>query len=719
MERQEAGVKRLFVAVVLLAAIAASGDERTSIDFDLRLMPSRSALAGTAILRLTSVAHPEVVREVELRDGRGRLSEEASSEWRVSLASPQHWLAGRTITFPASGSATTVLDVWPAATLTGRLISHDGKLPDRVTFSSESLAGRETDIARGTEFVCPVVQGRLTCTVPATTMHLVLRVPSMTPHYLWDIKIPAQQSKDLGTLLLKPGASFTAYLDRDRASSLEKPASARLVHPVPNVPSENTARLSIPVAEADFDRRGFVQLAPVPAGTYNLEVRAKGYAVATIGPIDIFEGKETSFRKLIELFPPVNVAIHVDPPANAEGKPWQIRWARTGDFAPAEASIVVHTNAEGRAVIEGQSPGLFLARLSDGENALWTRDVRVEDRDTEIRIELPPHAVKGTVTLGKEPVRARLTFGTIHGALRVNASSDENGEFATQLPRLGRWPVEVVSDEPPLHAIVNAEVKDETTVAIRLPDTLIEGRVVGSDGQPLARGSVAVSASGNTFESPLDTQGEFRFRGIPEGAVYLSATDRMTGSGSNPMKLQLRDGQALRNVELRIEKEKAFSGRVTSAGRPVAGAEISASPHGGGVVAKAVTGVEGNFDVRLPERATRVLVVIGAPNRTLQSFDVPVTESAQTFDVAPTGGTLDLRWKSTDRVPFALTRNGVPIPIHALISWIFAHGQPLDDTPHWRVPDLAPGEYRACNAAGACAHGMLAPGATLALQVPD
>src|SRR6185295_2766649 len=69
------------------------------------------------------------------------------------------------------------------------------------------------------------------------------------------------------------GASLTAYLDRNLAAKLAKPAHVRLLRPVAAVPSETSARLSVPVAEADFDRRGFVQLAPLPAGSFLLGVR--------------------------------------------------------------------------------------------------------------------------------------------------------------------------------------------------------------------------------------------------------------------------------------------------------------------------------------------------------------------------------------------------------------------------------------------------------------
>jgi hypothetical protein len=115
----------------------------------------------------------------------------------------------------------------------------------------------------------------------------------------------------------------------------------------------------------------------------------------------------------------------------------------------------------------------------------------------------------------------------------------------------------------------------------------------------------------------------------------------------------------------------------------------------------------------------RAVVIIGAPNRTLQPFEVPVTDERPVFDVAPAGGAVEILWSASATAPFTLTRNGIAIPIHALISWIFAHGRPIDDDTRLRVPDLAPGQYRACGATGQCADGQLVPGGMLELRVPE
>jgi hypothetical protein len=51
-----------------------------------------------------------------------------------------------------------------------------------------------------------------------------------------------------------------------------------------------------------------------------------------------------------------------------------------------------------------------------------------------------------------------------------------------------------------------------------------------------------------------------------------------------------------------------------------------------------------------------------------------------------------------------------------LLEWLGAHGDPLTDLARLRIPDLAPGHYRACDGAQ-CAEGDLAPGGSLRLQL--
>jgi len=125
------------------------------------------------------------------------------------------------------------------------------------------------------------------------------------------------------------------------------------------------------------------------------------------------------------------------------------------------------------------------------------------------------------------------------------------------------------------------------------------------------------------------------------------------------------------------------------------------------------------FDVAVTDQSVRLLVVIGAPNRTLQTFDVPAAAEELQYEVASRGGTLDLRFGTSADASFMLTRNGVEVPFPSLLSWVIAHGAPIEDQNNLRVMDLAPGQYRACGGSGQCVDGVLAPGATLELRVPE
>jgi hypothetical protein len=705
-----------FVLAAVLSFVLLAEDA-ASLRFEVRVA---GAAPATVKLRATSVANPSASSVIEVVDGRGALSVAIGSEWDVSSGDDAFWMAPRRIT--AAEGTIVALVLWPTARIKGRLVVPEGeKKPDTVSFVVETLPAQTADIPRGTKFECPAdTSGGFLCTLPAAARHVVLRIPAMTPHYFWEIGLKPGQTRDLGNIALKRGASFTAYLERDVAQTLKAPARARIVRPVAAVPSETAARLSVPVAEAEFDRRGFVQLAPLPAGTYNVEIRAKDFATRVIGPLEIYEGKETSFRKAIELFPPLQVRIAIAPPQDADARPWSIRWNRVADFAPAEAGVRLHSDPDGQAVIADQSPGLYSLKIADAEgNQLWQQDVRVEAGDISIPVALDLHVASGTVKLGDAPIEATLWFGTRHGVVHARAMADAEGAFQVRLPRLGEWPVEVVDDARGIHSIVSVSVAGSKPIAVELPDTSLSGWVIDHDGQRLTSGRVMAASSARAFTTTLNAAGEFTLRGLQEGSVQLLANNA-TGESSAPLALQVKSGAPLRHVELRILKTRRVAGLVFSAGQHLAGARVSVVPQvpRGGQVAQAVTDAGGRFEVRMPEETTRVVVVIGAPNRTLHTFEVPVSAEVPQYDVAPAGGTLELRF-SRSRAPWMLTRDGVPVPVTFLLDWIVSHGIPLDDESRLRVPDLAPGQYRACNGAAQCVSGALAPGATLQLTVPD
>jgi hypothetical protein len=702
---------RLAAALLLVAASAAVlADE--PVQLRLRMRGGASVPAETT-LRLRAVADASSERTVVLHAGKGDLSLPAGSEWEVASASQQYWMLPRRI---AASASPVELELWPVRSVTGTVSVAEGPRPAEVTLAVESPpdARGTADIPRGTKFHCPVAaDGGWMCLVPGARLDLALHAPGMTPHYRWDVDVAQKQTTDLGAFRLRKGASFVAYLDRNLASQLKKPARARLLRPVAPVASEAAAQLAAPVAEGEFDRRGWVQLAPLPAGSYILEVRAEGYAPARIAPVEIYEGKESAYRKLIELLPPSTVTVAVTPPTDGDAR-WQVRLARQGDVAAQEnAGGVAYADPQGVASFEELAPGLYdVAVLDAAGNALWNREIQLGDGDLRVPVELQLGTIAGKVLLGDQPIAATLWFGGSDGAVRVRMQSSAGGDFAGRLPRLGHWTVRVTNADVQTLADVDVEADEE--VVIRLPTTSVSGWVTGADGERLPRALVSVMTGGRALVTKADEKGEFRLQGLPAGAVQLLAEDRVTGGSSASVALQLSEGETREGVELRIEPNRTLSGTIVSGGQPVAGARVSAAAQGiAGSASEAVSGLTGRFSVRLPAAATRAHLTVAAPNRTLQTFETPVSAEPLLLEIAADGGTLEVQGRIDPRL--IIRRNGVRVPLPSILGWLAAHGRPMPEGEVLSVPDLAPGQYEVCGTK--CAAGTLAPGATLRLAL--
>jgi len=140
---------------------------------------------------------------------------------------------------------------------------------------------------------------------------------------------------------------------------------------------------------------------------------------------------------------------------------------------------------------------------------------------------------------------------------------------------------------------------------------------------------------------------------------------------------------------------------------------------------RAVSDEQGAFDLRLPEAAQHVRIVVGAAGKTLQSYDVPLTGEPLSLELEPVGGMLIIAWPKGN-FPNVM-RAGVPLEIPDMAGWARAQGQVVEGQ-HLRVPNVAPGLYRACTMVPVeksdgtkperrCAEGVLAPGGTLTLDL--
>lgn len=704
----------LTLMVSALLVVPATAQDAT-VSFELREKHSGGTPLPeflSLVLTNSSTASPSKV-QVVVSEGRGRAVLPKDTQWNLRLVSDS-WVIPLT-QISAAEDRTVSIDVLPAAILQAVVVTPEPSSAHRVSIDIVNLEGQPAPLPHGTRFSCESAErGATTCVIPSVARNVVMRVAEMAPRYFWDLKLTAGESLDLGRIAFRPGSSFSAYLERDVVEQLSIPARAVLIPPLPPVSDKEAARLAVTVAEGTFDKRGFLQLSDVPAGTYNLKVTAKGFAPRIIGPLDVHEGKETSFRKAIELFPPVEVTVSISPPVDLANRRWTVHWHQIGEFAPTDVGIRTQADEDGRVTLTEQPPGTFsLKVLNHGGDSIWSEDVRVGETGVVFPVELNLRSLRGTVKFGSEPLSAVLWFGTTNGPISVRTESNAEGEFQVQVPERPAWPVEIINDVIPVRSVIDVNVDESSEIDIEVPDTSVSGWVLGVDGQRLTKGTILGRVGGRTLSASLTDTGEFMLRGLPEGVVNLFAS---TPNGrSAPVAVRVMKDRPLREVELRMLRTTSLAGVVQSAGRTVIGGHVSVFPlvPRTGRVVEAATDRNGEFEVEVAEQAERVLVVIGAPGRTLQSFDVAPTGERLSFDIAQHGGTIVVRFRANPNLPFTLFRHGVEIPALSIFGWIAAHGTPTDDGTKLTISDLAPGHYRVCGVK--CAEGFLAPGATLEL----
>lgn len=710
--------------VVLLCVWFAHVQALAAAEITISFMSQRTSstpLEGTLVL--LSANDQTQFREWPVGSGPLVIRENPGSTWRAELRADSWWMDAVELTFRDTAQA-VALPIWPTATLVGSVTKSDSlSLPSELKVAVETRPfGRVQPILpRGTEFRCPVDRegGTWSCRLPAATFDLVVLASGYVPRYRWDVALAPGTTLDLGAVDLREGGSLVAWLQpQTERDAPKQPARAVLKRQVAEDPSPAAQRLRVPLADAVFDPRGFVQLAPLPAGKYMLEVSAPGFAIARVFPIEIFEGRESGIRRPIVLSPAIRLSLALDPPRDPSDQPWRVSVHRANDFGSGFEPVPAFDGTapvSGKLSIPNQSPGRFLVRLSDAAaNRMADEEFTVRSEgDAALDMRMSLLRVRGKVRQGVSPVAATLWFGGLQGATRVEMQSTAEGEFRGWLPRDGKWVVDLKAAG--VTASTTVDVEEGCELVIEIPRTRISGSVSGAGGPAAGAEVLVADGSGAAVTTISDADGRFTFEGLRKGTYALRARSRMNGETSPPVTIDLPADDAERDdIRLVLAVAGDVAGRVTSGGRPVIGAQVFVFPDAGGEAGTAVTDPSGRFLAKLAQETKRAVFTVLPPSLTLRTFERPLGPEI-VLEIEASGGTLELQLPSTPG-QMALFQDGVPLPLPMVFAWTRAHGFPVNQGTAVRVPDVAPGLYRLCTPSGHCVDGEVLPGSTLHLD---
>lgn len=743
---------------VLLWVLPVGAEEpptaRVKIELTTRIVEGETLVGSLSLRPISPRGEPVTVPIKGVREVTVEMP--PHSVWEVQPEIRRYWAGLTRIEVRGPAEMTNyILGLWPKATLAGSVAVERGeRLPPRllVRLRAARIPGRKPDVPELT-VECPVGrQGEWACDLPATLVDLSIGADGFIPHHRSATRLERDKTLGLGRMILKKGASVAGWVQVEDGTLEPAQAKVRLAPLIaPGGSSGLAERVRSSALEATLDSRGFFQFAGVAPGTYVVEVAQQGFAPAQVSPIEVWAGSETSLTQPLILRRPLRIELTISPETDWMGKPWQVEMFRASDLGGSARPV--HNGparADGRLVLEGQSPGAFRLLVSDSlGNPLYSDfDFLIRDAgDAQRQIKIDLVSLKGEVLLGEEPLSATLYFGGRHAALGSRMESDQEGEFHGVLPREGAWLVEIDSKEPALstHSRVEVEARGDGTarVTIRLTDTRVFGKVVGEEGRPV-RAQVFAEGGEGAVEVGTEEDGSFEIRGLPTGPVRLSAE-----AGSQQGRLVsdstlavLGDEHQVGPIELRLRKNKLLNGRVQSARGPVPGAALEVFPlrpalPGG---ASARTDLQGTFEARIPEPTESVLAVVSPPGNGLKAFEVPVVEGrSAVLEVSREAGTLEISAGLSEEearsqaLQMVVVQNGLQLPWNLLLHWAQGHGERLRISEGFRIPSLAPGEYRAClvsraelvqrgpegtgSLGGRCASGYLEAGGTLRLDL--
>lgn len=750
-------LRRLFCCAVVSVAASAGFAAPVSVSVALEgLAPSepprarivarsaRDPLGGRRPSRVEPIVIPAKV-ELDLA---------ADWAWTLSLEG-DGWWAPEQVVVPRVGDAQSiVLRAVPTGMLEGRLRVPAGeRVPTKVTVRFEEAGrGRIGGLDRAS-VECPVADGAWRCAIPAAMpLDLRLRATGFVSHHRWGLELKTGGRHDLGVLSLVRGASVVGWVLHDEDD--QRVTSVRLTHQQSGLPldAEDVAQRERLALTANADEEGFFSIEGVPPGVYALTAERTGYAATRRHPITVMENAETELSPFT-LARPVTFQALLDPPTDPYGSAWEVQLveeAATGALQKVGEGVA---SLAGTWHLEGLAPGHYVVMVEDEVGDRYAfQPVMAEEGMLPVPITLSTIFVEGAVTLGDEPLEARLKFRNTRGGT-ASLRTDEEGVYQGHLAGEGHWDVDVEASDPRVFrrlrdlAVERAPGDVAARLDIALPSTEVAGTVVDPEGRPAELARVLVMEEG-LEERPswqtTDEEGGFRLSGLAPGRYRLQAeADGVGGSmRSDLVSVSLEKDLPVGDQVLVLRPRKRFTGLVVSPAGPVPAAQVLVGAFGGGdspatrLAESTTTDVRGRFEVELEGSITMAQVTVLPPGYALTTARVVVGPEPATIAVEASGGDLVVGLPAvfqpgrSTSAP-VVSRDGLYLGADTLRQWARLNGMPQADPTRLVVPRMSPGRYEACIVPATeiwregridlshfpCEDGRLLPFATLTLAL--
>jgi uncharacterized GH25 family protein len=535
------------------------------------------------------------------------------------------------------------------------------------------------------------------------------------------VELPARQAgapaPDLRVVLHPGRTAFGLVIDGRR-----RPVAGAEVSLRPTLPADLLARAwelrnpeRIP---ATTGASGRFEMKNLPAGTFDLTVRARGFAPITVPALAIPADKGTTDLGTVQLAPGGSIrGLVVDPQgepiadaevqtAGADRDGLLFRGGRPGDVGAAGAV----TAADGSFTLEDLAPGVALDVIvtHPGYGPGGAPGVAVPS-EAPIRIVLQPVSrVSGhvlgpdgkpvagaSVALNESPRRLGGAFFQAPSRHLHEGVTDDEGAFVFADVAPGPFQMSASAPGHQRAELRGLEVKpgqDLSGIAIQLPaGATVEGRVTSTEGKPLADAQVVVAdaavngiAGFSPFRGETDDDGQYRIEGISPGPHTLAAT-------AEGYRRAVRDVEAAvepRKVDFQLDRGLEISGRVVDdGGNPVPDAGVSL--FGTGKRSQdAATEADGTFRLSGVEDGDYVLEALkrgysSGPVRKLTVAGAPV--SGIELKLTPSEGTITGRLTGLEFSQLARVR--------VWVSAAFNLGT-VDVEGSYRISHLAPGHWR-------------------------